>query len=386
MPIRIRGGIIYLDFRFHGKRLRPTTGLEATLQNKEFARDWLAAIKHEIRIGSFRLENHFPHYRPAYQRKDREETFASVARAWLESHKQSWAEWTYRKFKADLEARVIPKIGNRPLNDVTAKELRLLRESILADGRKRNDGKLSNRSVNHIMQPVKAIFNELHADGDITSNPASRLGKLKEKRIAEIDPFSDAEVKALIKAAGPRYRPYVEFLFESGFRPNEAMGLKWSNVNLTASILSVREGRVLGKDKDPKTEAAIRDVEITPGIMRALKRQRVLSYLAHSYVFVTETGQPLEINNFRTRVWEPALKKAKLKYRYPYQCRHTFATKMIDQGRSPLWIANQMGTSLEMLFKHYAVYFRRKRWSQCDQTADLSTTKQAKMDRGKSGN
>jgi integrase len=89
-----------------------------------------------------------------------------------------------------------------------------------------------------------------------------------------------------------RYKPYVEFLFESGFRPNEAMGLKWTHVNLATSILSVREERVLGKNKDPKTEAAIRDVEITSGTMRALKRQRVISYLAHGYVFVTETGHP----------------------------------------------------------------------------------------------
>ena len=99
---------------------------------------------------------------------------------------------------------------------------------------------------------------------------------------------------------------------------------------------------------------------ITPGMMTALKRQKALSYLAQGYVFVSETGHPIDLNNFRSRVWEPALKKAELKYRYPYQARHSFATKSIREGRDPLWIANQMGTSLEMLFKHYAVYFRRK--------------------------
>jgi len=82
--------------------------------------------------------------------------------------------------------------------------------------------------------------------------------------------------------------------------------------------------------------------------------------LAHSYVFVTETGQPLDVNNFRYRIWERALRKAELKYRYPYQARHTFATSSIRQVCDPLWIANQMGTSLEMLFKHDAVYFRKK--------------------------
>jgi integrase len=85
------------------------------------------------------------------------------------------------------------------------------------------------------------------------------------------------------------------------------------------------------------------------------------SDLVHSYVFVTETGQSLDLNNIRHRIWEPAQKRAELKYRYPYQARHTFATKSIREGRDPLWIANQMGTSIEMLFKHYAVYFRKKR-------------------------
>ena len=49
---------------------------------------------------------------------------------------------------------------------------------------------------------------------------------------------------------------------------------------------------------------------------------------------------------------------------YPYQTRHTFATRNIREGRDPLWIANQMGTSLEMLFKHYDVYFRKKIFAQ----------------------
>ena len=78
---------------------------------------------------------------------------------------------------------------------------------------------------------------------------------------------------------------------------------------------------------------------------------------------MTETGQPLDVKNFTYRIREPALKKAEIKYRYPYQARHTFAMKSIREGRGPIWIANQMGTSLETLFEHYAVYFRKIRSS-----------------------
>ncbi len=255
--------------------------------------------------------------------------------------------------------------------------LRQLREEIIAQGKK--DGtRFSNRTVNRILQPVKAIFNELFADGVIASNPATRLGKLKEKRIALIDPFSDKEVRALLKATRDHYRPYVRFLFESGFRPMEANGLKWQNINVVTGILSVRQGRVLGKDKDPKTEKAVRDVEITPGMRQAISEQKARLISGDDYVFVTEQGQPLDISNFRANIWSLALKKAGLKYRYPYQARHTFATKHLSQGYDPLWIANQMGTSLEMLFKHYAVYVPKKSWATVAQTPQLSTGKRTR--------
>ncbi|MCZ6622753.1 MAG: hypothetical protein O7B35_00740 [Deltaproteobacteria bacterium] len=89
----------------------------------------------------------------------------------------------------------------------------------------------------------------------------------------------------------------------------------------------------MGKDKDPKTEKAIRDVEITPGMMEALKRQKTISYLAHSYVFMGDKGLPIDVSNFRVRIWETAIKKAGLKYRYPYQARYTFATKYLGKGK-----------------------------------------------------
>ena len=73
-----------------------------------------------------------------------------------------------------------------------------MRESILAAG-KIKGGKLTNHSVNRIMQLVKAIFTELHADVNIETNPAARVGRLKEKRIAEIQPFEAIEVAALLK-------------------------------------------------------------------------------------------------------------------------------------------------------------------------------------------
>jgi len=84
----------------------------------------------------------------------------------------------------------------------------------------------------------------------------------------------------------------------------EANGLKWQNVNLVTGILSVRQGRVLGKDKDPKTERAVRAVEITPGMRRTINDQKARSNPGNDYMFVTEQGQPLDISNFRAKIME----------------------------------------------------------------------------------
>jgi integrase len=33
----------------------------------------------------------------------------------------------------------------------------------------------------------------------------------------------------------------------------------------------------------------------------------------------------------------------KVKYRCPYQTRHTFASMMLSSGKNPMWVASQMG-------------------------------------------
>ena len=41
----------------------------------------------------------------------------------------------------------------------------------------------------------------------------------------------------------------------------------------------------------------------------------------------------------------PALKRAGVRYRNPYQTRHTFASMMLTAKEHPMWVAKQMGHS-----------------------------------------
>ncbi len=46
---------------------------------------------------------------------------------------------------------------------------------------------------------------------------------------------------------------------------------------------------------------------------------------------------------FRMKVWKPVLKRLGIRYRPPYQMRHTFATLSISVGENINWVARMLG-------------------------------------------
>lgn len=61
----------------------------------------------------------------------------------------------------------------------------------------------------------------------------------------------------------------------------------------------------------------------------------------------------------RKTIWMPALKRAKVKYRRPYQTRHTYASMMLTAGESIAWLAEQMGhADWASLRKTYAKFIK----------------------------
>ena len=52
--------------------------------------------------------------------------------------------------------------------------------------------------------------------------------------------------------------------------------------------------------------------------------------------------------------WRPILKGLGIRYRPPYNCRHTYATICLMSGLNPAFIAQQLGHSVQMLLSTYA--------------------------------
>jgi integrase len=69
--------------------------------------------------------------------------------------------------------------------------------------------------------------------------------------------------------------------------------------------------------------------------------------------FAGDKGGHLNLNNWRNRIWYPALEAAGVDKRGPYSLRHTFATNALACGVSIFQLARLIGTSTEMIETAY---------------------------------
>jgi integrase len=259
-------------------------------------------------------------------------TFSELVDVYLDRHAQIRSAATVRTLRHRL-ARPLALYGN-----VSLRELEGMGGD-LADFR----ASLPERFAHDVMRALRQTFAAGVRYGYIGSNPGVAAGDNPAPRPRPVRAYSLAELDALEAELGPDYGPFVPLASATGLRPLEWALLERRDVDRARRLLAVR---------GTKTAGSRREVPLTGRALAAL--DRLAARLDTPLLFPAPEGGPLNLNNFRRRVWTPAVEASGIeKPARIYDLRSTFASNALAAGVTVFELAKVMGTSVAMIERHY---------------------------------
>ena len=199
---------------------------------------------------------------------------------------------------------------------------------------------------------------------------AKRIKKIKHTKRT---PFSEIEIKRILDAfkkdtytpkssafKHSHYYPFIYFIFKTGVRNAEAIGLRVGNIDINLRLIHIKE--VLARSLKSTSAAKRIRKETKNGKERRLPLSPDLLKIINpllkgkgddDLVFQSQTGLSIDDNNFQKRIFKKILKELKIEERVLYACRHTFGSRCIDSGITPVMTAFLMGNNPETALRNY---------------------------------
>ncbi|MGJ8518420.1 Arm DNA-binding domain-containing protein [Carnimonas bestiolae] len=344
--IEIRENSIRITFYIDKERHRETIKVDGkpippTPANLKYARRLAAEIRDRIKYGSFSFAEYFP-----ASGAGAVTTLSEWLDVWLSSQRLEHS--TLKGYNT------CANFWKRSIGDKSIKTLKLLTlKKVIAS---RPD--LTGKTLNNYIMALRQALDLAVSENLLSENPAANLPLVKYQKPLP-DPLDRDEAEAIISSMLKRDEQVgnmVEFWMFTGLRTSEIIALKWSNVDLRKGRSLISETVVLGRHKVSTKTHTAREINLNSRAMAALKRQAVHSRMAGEHVFLdSRHGTPWEHERaFRRAFWEPCLKRLGIRYRRPYNMRHTYATIMLMAGITPAFAATQMGHSIEIFLRTYA--------------------------------
>lgn len=326
-------GVWWIFINHNGKRKSKKIGNDLRL-----AKDVAKKLEAKLVLGDLRINEETP------------KTFREYAHAWITTTVPATCKpstlYDYRHF---LNKYILPVFGDMPVNDIKRLKIKqFLMDTI--------ESKKSASTVNFMKSAISGVLNLAVDDEIIDVNPAHRLGKtFKVKRANEsLDPLTREELATLLNAFKehyPAHYPQALTLARTGMRLGEVLALRWGDIDFNNRFISVTRSFSRGELGTPKSGKS-RRVDMSSQLTETLrdfkhirKEEAVRKGWGEipEWVFITGRGTPLDINNWRNKIFNKALEKAKLRQIRIHDLRHTYASLLIQAGESLAYVKDQLG-------------------------------------------
>lgn len=279
---------------------------------------------------------------------------------------------TLVRYAEILRLHLLPRFGKVRVHEMDRGRIKLFLAEKLHMG-------LENRTVRNIQAVLRTMLNHAIEDGVIATNAAARLGrvmKLNTSKVTtqeEIKAMTEAQRQLFLVTAYREPRATIQCFFVlagTGMRLGEGLALQ--SEDLDCSTKTIRIARAFSEDGEldtPKSGHG-RTVDISQSLANTLtaheltRKQDKLKYgwaELPPWMFVTKTGMLVDPANVRHAMLR-IMKATKLPLHFtPHGLRHTYASILLADGVSPVYVKEQLGhATIELTVSTYGRGLKKK--------------------------
>lgn len=349
--VELREKSIRVGFMWQGQWTRETLKIPPTPANERHAIKLVAQINRALAAGTFDYSEFFPDSKHA-KKSARGMLFGEACDDWLKT-KGRLATKTQDQYRNALGVWQALLGKDTPIERLTyAKVAGVVGSHPWA----------SAKLLNNYLICLRGVFKLVGREIKGLDNPTDGIENSKHQAPPP-DPFTIEEMGLILadirKHYDVRIWAYFAFAFATGMRPEELIALQWGDIDRRTGTIRVERAKTAGEVKPLKTYHA-RDVDLTDqalAAITAMKEHTAMLADGNGPIFQNPvTRRPWhDERSQRDHYWRPALKRLGIRWRKPYNTRHTYATTALLAGANPTYISRQMGhKSAKMLFSVYA--------------------------------
>lgn len=271
-------------------------------------------------------------------------TFGDWLAQWLDMYKRPKIRLsTYENYLMYAQNHILPTLGDIPLAELSTGNIQALYNKLQEAGK----APATIHKMHQIIHPCleKAVETRMIAwnPSRATERPPVKPTQGKAMSEEDMDKFL-----AVVGRESDKWRAAFLTLLGTGLRIGELLSLEWDDVDLENGIIYVNSTLSRTRSKGlminaPKTETSKAPVPLPEVVLSALRRHKasqaaLILYRGEKYknrklVFPTDKGTYMYPRNFQRKYYS-LLEKAGIPHIKLHGLRHTFATRLLEEGEN----------------------------------------------------
>jgi integrase len=318
--------------------------------SKSQARTLYGRLKGDAREGKYFPERYKPHAVP------KPLLLREYFETWLKNQPARGKKpITIKTYEWRIRKHVLPVFGRLALPAITRPHIKTWATTLLET--------LDYDTALNVVLTLSAILSEAVEDGIIPQNPALRSGKLlkrpptlEEQELAIFTPDEEGVFLETVQRQRPLFYPMALTFFRTGLRAGEVMGLHREDLDFRHRSIHCRRNWSHWRLGTPKNGKA-RKVDMSQGLAKVLREwieiqdleaaaagQSAPEILFPGNVGGTRRQRSYMAENFlRYKLWFPMTETAGMRRLDLHAARHTFASRLIQNGANLKYVSEQLG-------------------------------------------